>query len=124
MWALAPTAVDKWKAQIAGRQVGVTRSIPFATTVIDLMIPMEMWVAGPFDYLHYCISRDLIDRVAIENKLAPVNAYNMIFFEEDLLIAQVTKSILGRVREREPLSTLELGDISLSSPRISFNDMR
>lgn len=111
--ALAPTAVDKWKARIGGRQVGVTRSIPFATTIIDLMVPMEMCVAGPFDYLHYYISRDLIDSVAMENKLAPVDAYKMIFFEEDLLITQLTKSILNKVRDQEPLSTLELGDISL-----------
>jgi AraC family transcriptional regulator len=111
--ALAPTAIDKWRARIGGKEVGVTQSIPFATTVIDLMVPMEMWAAGPFDYLHYYISRDLIDSVAIENKLAPVNSYKMIFFEEDLLIAQLTKSILNQVRGRELLSTLELGDISL-----------
>jgi len=111
--ALAPTAVDKWRARIGGKEVGVTHSIPFATTVIDLMVPMEMWAAGPFDYLHYYISRDLIDRVAIENKLTPVNAYKMIFFEKDLLIAQLTKSILNQVRDKEPLSNLELGDISL-----------
>jgi hypothetical protein len=27
------------------------------------MKPMEMWAAGPFDYLHYYVSRDLLDRV-------------------------------------------------------------
>src|SRR5271169_3329975 len=111
--ALAPTPVDRWRARIAGQEVSVSHSIPFATTVIDLMVPMEMWAAGPFDYLHYYISRDLIDRVAIENKLTPVNAYKMIFFEKDLLIAQLTKSILNQVRDKEPLSNLELGDISL-----------
>ena len=69
--ALAPTPVDRWRARIAGQEVGVSRSIAFATTVIDLMKPMEMWAAGPFDYLHYYVSRDLLDRVAQKTKLQP-----------------------------------------------------
>ena len=55
--ALAPTPVDRWRARIAGQEVSVSHSIAFATTVIDLMKPMEMWAAGPFDYLHYYVSR-------------------------------------------------------------------
>ncbi len=110
--ALAPTPVDRWRARIAGQEVGVSRSIPFATTVIDLMKPMEMWAAGPFDYLHYYVSRDLLDRVATENKIAPVNSFRMVFFEQDLVVAQFTKTILAQVRNREPLSMLALEDVS------------
>ena len=111
--ALAPTPVDKWHARIAGREVGVSRSIAFATTVIDLMKPMEMWAAGPFDYLHYYVSRDLLDRTAAENKIAAVDSFRMVFFEQDLVIAQLTKTILGQVRNSEPLSILALEDVSL-----------
>jgi AraC family transcriptional regulator len=111
--ALAPTSVDKWHAKIAGREVGVTRSIAFATTVIDLMQPLEMWAAGPFDYLHYYVSRSLLDKVSRENQVAPVESYRMVFFEEDLVIAQLTKSILSQIRNREPLSLLALEDVSL-----------
>jgi len=66
--ALAPTPVDRWRARIAGQEVGVSHSIAFATTVIDLMKPMEMWAAGPFDYLHYYVSRDLLDRVRLRGR--------------------------------------------------------
>jgi len=111
--ALAPTPVDKWHARIAGQEVGVSRSIAFATTVIDLMKPMEMWAAGPFDYLHYYVSRDLLDRTAVENKISAVDSFRMVFFEQDLVIAQLTKTILGQVRNREPLSILALEDVSL-----------
>ena len=111
--ALAPTPVDKWHARIAGQEVGVSRSIAFATTVIDLMKPMEMWAAGPFDYLHYYVSRDLLDRTAVENRIATVDSFRMVFFEQDLVIAQLTKTILGQVRNREPLSILALEDVSL-----------
>jgi AraC family transcriptional regulator len=111
--ALAPTPVDRWRARIAGQEVGVSHSIAFATTVIDLMKPMEMWAAGPFDYLHYYVSRDLLDRVATDNKIAPIDSFRMVFFEEDLVVAQLTKTILGQVRNREPLNMLALEDVSL-----------
>src|ERR1700677_2263007 len=111
--ALAPTPVDRWRARIAGQEVGVSRSIAFAATVIDLMKPMEMWAAGPFDYLHYYVSRDLLDRVATENKIAPINSFRMVFFEQDLVVAQLTKAILSQVRNREPLSMLALEDVSI-----------
>jgi AraC family transcriptional regulator len=77
------------------------------------MKPMEMWAAGPFDYLHYYVSRDLLDRVATENKIAPIDSFRMVFFEEDLVVAQLTKTILGQVRNREPLNMLALEDVSL-----------
>jgi AraC-like DNA-binding protein len=77
------------------------------------MKPMEMWAAGPFDYLHYYVSRDLLDRVATDNKIASIDLFRMVFFEEDLVVAQLTKSILGQVRNHEPLNTLALEDVSL-----------
>ena len=47
--ALTPTAVNQWRAIYKGREVGVSKSIAFATTVLDLRCPMEMWVRGPFE---------------------------------------------------------------------------
>jgi AraC family transcriptional regulator len=111
--ALAPTPVNRWRARIDGQEVSVSHSIAFATTVIDLMKPMEMWAAGPFDYLHYYVSRDLLDRVAADNGIAPVDSFRMVFFERDLVVAQVTKAILSHVRNREPLNMLALEDVSL-----------
>jgi AraC family transcriptional regulator len=111
--ALAPTPANRWRARIAGQEVGVSRSIAFATTVIDLMKPMEMWAAGPFDYLHYYVSRNLLDRVATDNKLASVDSFRMAFFEQDLVVAQLTKTILSQVRNRERLTILALEDVSL-----------
>jgi hypothetical protein len=58
--SLTPTAIGQWRARYKGREVGVTRAIPFATTVLDLLCSMEMWVRGPFDYLHYYLSAALV----------------------------------------------------------------
>src|SRR5271170_3754385 len=69
--ALTPAAIGQWKALYEGRSVGVTRAIPFAATFIDLSCRMEMWACGPFDYLHYYLSRDFLERIALENAVAP-----------------------------------------------------
>ena len=106
--SLTPSAVGQWRARYDGREVGVTRAIPFATTYIDLNCPMEMWVRGPFDYLHYYLSRDLLERIALDNAVAPSFQLREVFFVEDLVVAQMTKNILSRVKHGEPLDRLAL----------------
>src|SRR6202050_3876140 len=44
---MTPPAVNQWRALYGGREVGVSKSIAFATTALDLRCPMEMWVRGP-----------------------------------------------------------------------------
>jgi AraC family transcriptional regulator len=96
-----------------GEMVGVTRAVPFATTFIDLNCPMEMWVGGPFDYLHYYLSRRLLERVALENDVSPLFHIREAFFIEDLVVAQLTKTILMPVNSGEPLDRLALDQIAI-----------
>jgi AraC family transcriptional regulator len=111
--ALTPTAVNQWRAIYKGREVGVSKSIAFATTVLDLRCPMEMWVRGPFDYLHYYLSESLLDSVAYENEIATPSGLQEAFFVEDLVVAQLTRSILLQVRHGEPLDKLALDQIAM-----------
>ena len=111
--SLTPTAIDQWRARYKMQDVGVTRAIAFATTVLDLRCPMEMWVRGPFDYLHYYLSASLLERVAGENEIAPAYELREAFFVEDLVVAQLTRSILSPVRHGEPLDTLALDQVAL-----------
>jgi hypothetical protein len=106
--ALTPAAIGQWQALYNGRSVGVTRAIPFATTFIDLSCRMAMWVRGPFDYLHYYLSRDLLERIALDNGVASSFQLREVFFVEDLGVAQMTKNILFPVRRGEPLDRLAL----------------
>jgi AraC family transcriptional regulator len=106
--SLTPSAIGQWQAIYNRRSVGVTRAIPFATTFLDLNCPMEMWVRGPFDYLHYYLSRNLLERIAIDNAVAPSFQLREAFFVEDLVVAQLTKNILSPVKHGEPLDRLAL----------------
>jgi AraC family transcriptional regulator len=111
--SLTPTAIDQWRARYKLRDVGVSRAIAFATTALDLRCPMEMWVRGPFDYLHYYLSASLLKRVAFENEVATAPELREAFFVEDLVVAQLTRSILSPVRHGEPLDTLALDQVAL-----------
>ena len=111
--SLTPSSVGQWRALYGGHEVGVTRAIPFATTYIDLNVPMEMWVRGPFDYLHYYLSINLLRRIALENGIAPNFELQEVFFVEDLVVAEITKSILAPISHQEPLDRLALDQLSL-----------
>ena len=111
--SLAPTAIGQWRARYKGRDVGVTRATAFATTVLDLLCSMEMWVRGPFDYLHYYLSAELLKRIAVDNGVAPAYELREAFFIEDLVVAQLTRSILPSVTYGEPLDKLALDQIAM-----------
>jgi len=106
--SLTPPAVGQWKALYEGRSVGVTRAMPFATTFIDLNCRMEMWVRGPFDYLHYYLSREVLERIAVDNSVSHKFQLREAFFVEDVVVAEVTKNILSSVIHGEPLDRLAL----------------
>ena len=110
--ALTPAAIGQWRAIYNERSVGVTRAIPFAATFIDLSCRMEMWVRGPFDYLHYYLSRELLERIAIENAVSSSFQLQEVFFVEDVVVAQITKNILFSVKHGEPLDRLALDQIA------------
>jgi AraC family transcriptional regulator len=78
-----------------------------------LNCPMEMWVRGPFDYLHYYLSTDLLKRIAVDNDVAPDFRLEEVFFVEDLVVAQMTKTILAPVTHGEPLDRLALDQIAM-----------
>lgn len=111
--SLTPSAIGQWQALYNGKQVGVTRAIPFATTFIDLNCRMEMWVRGPFDYLHYYLSQRLLERIALDNGVSTSFRLQEAFFIEDLVVAQMTKSILTPVEHGEPLDRLALDHIAM-----------
>lgn len=111
--ALKPTAIGQWRGRYNGREVGVTRVTAFATTALDLRRSMEMWTHGPFDYLCYFLGGSLLERVAFENELSTSYDLREVFFVEDILLAQLTRSILSPARCKEPFDKLRLDQIAV-----------
>ena len=111
--SLAPARIGQWQALYNGKSVGVTKAIPFATTFIDLNCKMEMWARGPFDYLHYYLSQQLLERIAVDNGVSTSFRLQETFFIGDLVVAQMTKTILTPVEHGEPLDRLALDQIAM-----------
>jgi AraC-like DNA-binding protein len=111
--ALKPTAIGQWRGRYNGREVGVTRVTAFATTALDLRRSMEMWTRGPFDYLCYFLAGSLLERVAFENELSTAYDLREAFFVEDIVLAQLTRSLLSAARRGEPFDKLRLDQIAM-----------
>jgi AraC family transcriptional regulator len=111
--SLTPAAIGQWRALYNEKSVGVTKAIPFATTFIDLNCTMEMWARGPFDYLHYYLSQKLLERIALDNDVSTSFCLQEAFFIEDLVVAEMTKSVLTPVERGEPLDRLALDQIAM-----------
>jgi len=111
--ALKPTAIGHWRGRYNGREVGVTRGTAFAATAVDLRRSMEMWTRGPFDYLCYFLAGSLLKRVAFENELSTAYDLREVFFVEDILLAQLTRSILSLAKLGECFDKLRLDQISV-----------
>jgi AraC family transcriptional regulator len=112
--SLTPTAADQWQARYKGRAVGVTRApVAFATTVLDLRCSMEMSIRGPFDLMLYYLSTSLLRRVAAENEIATARVVEEIFFMEDLVLAQLTRSLVAATGRPEPLQHTALEQVAL-----------
>jgi AraC family transcriptional regulator len=111
--SLTPARLNQWHAVYNSRRVGVTQTIPFATAFIDLNCRMEMWVRGPFDYLHYYLSARLLNQILLDNGIAPSFRLREAFFIEDLVAAEMTKSILAPVAYNEPLDRLALDHVAM-----------
>lgn len=111
--SLTPMAVGQWRARYNGQEVGVSRGMAFATTVLDLNRLMEMWIRGPFDYLHYYLAASLLKRVASENEVSTAYELRESFDIDDLVVAQLTRLILSSLRQGEPFEKLALDEFAL-----------
>ena len=76
------------------------------SNVIDLDAKPQCWAGSAFDYVHYHVPRKGLDDIAADFAVGSVEGYQLAVVEEDLVLSQVTKSILpyiGREGSSSPL---------------------
>src|SRR5439155_13222620 len=79
----------------------------FRSNVVDLDAKPRCWAGSAFDYVHYHVPRKALDDIAADFAVGPVEGYKLTVVEEDLVLSQLTKSILphiGREGSPSPLS--------------------
>jgi AraC family transcriptional regulator len=85
----------------------------FQSNVIDFASQPRCWAGSAFDYVHYSVPRAGLDDVAEDLGFGRVSDYRLAVLEDDLVVAQITKSILPPLGRGDHLSVLALDQFSL-----------
>ena len=85
----------------------------FRSNVIDFDSQPACWAGNAFDYVHYSVPRAGLDDIAADLGFGRVSDYRLAVLEEDLVVAQITKSILPFLGRSDELSALALDQFSL-----------
>jgi AraC-like DNA-binding protein len=86
---------------------------PFRSNVIDFDSQPSCWAGSAFDYVHYSVPRAGLDDIAGDLGFGRVSDYRLAVLEDDLVVAQITKSILPFLGRSDSLSVLALDQFSL-----------
>jgi AraC family transcriptional regulator len=86
---------------------------PFRSNVMDFASGPRCWTGCAFDYLHYSVPREGLDDIARDLGFGIVKDYRLAVLEDDLVVAQITKSILPFVGRSDGPSVLALDQFSL-----------
>jgi len=86
---------------------------PFRSNVIDFDSQPRCWAGSAFDYVHYSVPRQGLDDIAEDLGFGQVRDYRLAVLEDDLVVAQITKSILPFLGRSDGISVLALDQFSL-----------
>lgn len=86
---------------------------PFRSNVIDFDSQPRCWAGSAFDYVHYTVPRMGLDEIAQDLGFGRVRDYRLAVLKDDLVVGQITKSILPFIGRNDDVSVLALDQFSL-----------
>jgi AraC family transcriptional regulator len=106
--------LHSYQVWVADKLVPTNRSfLRFQSNVIDFDSEPSCWAGKAFDYVHYTMPRAELDDIATDFGFGRVNSYRLSFVEDDLVLAQITRSILPFIGRSDGPSLLALDQFSL-----------
>ncbi len=78
----------------ADKLIAISVVHPFRSNVIDFDSQPRCWAGSAFDYVHYSVPRKGLDDIAEDLGFGQASDYCLAVLEDDLVVAQITKSIL------------------------------
>src|SRR5580658_9112079 len=99
--SLASTSYRVWTAD---KLIATSIVHPFHSNVIDFDSQPRCWAGIAFDYVHYSVPRKGLDDIAGDLGFGRVSDYRLAILEDDLVVAQITKSILPCLGRSDALS--------------------
>jgi AraC family transcriptional regulator len=111
--AIKPVPLGSYQLEVEGREVDVPYIPEFRTSLLDLRSRFSCTLDCGFDYVHYHVPREGLDEIARDHQIKPVENYKFGICEDDLVIAQLTKTILPLATSRNWSSMLAIDQFSL-----------
>jgi AraC-like DNA-binding protein len=108
--SLAPSSYRVWAAD---KLISTSVVHQFRSNVIDFDSQPRCWAGTAFDYVHYSVPRTGLDDIAGDLGFGRISDYRLAVLEDDLVVAQITKSILPFIGRSDALSVLALDQLSL-----------
>ena len=108
--SLPSSSYQVWSAD---KLIATSTVHPFRSNIIDFDSQPMCWAGSAFDYVHYSVPRQGLDDIAEGLGFGRVSDYRLAVLEDDLVVAQITKSILPFLGSKDRLSVLALDQFSL-----------
>jgi len=111
--SLKPLPSSSYQVWASDKLIPTSMVHPLRSNVIDFDSQPRCWAGRAFDYVHYSVPRQGLDDIAEDLGFGRVNDYRLAVLEDDLVVAQITKSILPFVGRSDAPSVLALDQFSL-----------
>jgi AraC-like DNA-binding protein len=111
--SLKALATSNYQVWTADKLIATSVVHPFRSNVIDFDSQPACWAGNAFDYVHYSVPRKGLDDIAEDHGFGRVSDYRLAILEDDLVVAQITKSILPCLGRSDALSLFALDQFSL-----------
>lgn len=92
--SLVPLPLGRYSMWLQGKPVTLPYIPSFRTNVIDVGSEPSCWIGTPFDYVHYHVPEAAFSDVAEDFQVGSVAGWRFSLNQEDLVVAQLTRSIL------------------------------
>src|SRR5579859_8272818 len=111
--SLKPLPSSSYQVWTADKLIATSIVHPFRSNVIDFDSQPRCRAGSAFDYVHYSVPRKGLDDIAEDLGFGRVSDYRLAVLEDDLVVAQITKSILPFLRRSGGVAALALDQLSL-----------
>lgn len=111
--SLKPLPSSSYRVWEGDKLIRTSTVHSFRSNVFDFDFQPRCWAGSAFDFLHYSIPRNGLDDIAEDLGHGRVRDYRRAVLEDDLVVAQITKSIVPYVGRNDALSVLALDQFGL-----------
>jgi len=112
--SLRSIPIGEYQLWADGKEVPTSYVPSFRSNVIDFSASPACWAERAFDFVHYHVPRETLDDIADDLEFGPVCEYRQATFEQDLVLAQITRNILPSITRENKPGSLALDQFELT----------